>query len=244
MKTIGQNEIKWALLGAFVAWFFAALVFQSLVVPLFFGVIGFAVAFGVAKQWPHWQKRMEIEKAEAELPFVLLRMSIELALHRSFEKALESASQSEFVHAGKEFETVVREIRWNGASIPEALRHLLQRLQGKEAKRAIAQVVLAYEQGTRQKKSRQVKRMASELLARQRIEAKAFGGKVALFSLLFIVVSAIIPAFFQSFVLIGSSFLEMDFSAAQVFWIIALGFPALDLAVLVLLRQQTPVFLR
>ncbi|MDO8624929.1 MAG: type II secretion system F family protein, partial [Candidatus Diapherotrites archaeon] len=57
-------------------------------------------------------------------------------------------------------------------------------------------------------------------------------------------VSAIVPALFESFILVGSLFLDLDFSAIQVLAIMAVGFPLLDLGVLMYIRSQMPVFLR
>jgi hypothetical protein len=53
-----------------------------------------------------------------------------------------------------------------------------------------------------------------------------------------------VPALFQSFVIIGSMFLEMRFTALQVLLIVALGFPMIDLAILLFIKQKTPMFLR
>jgi len=63
-------------------------------------------------------------------------------------------------------------------------------------------------------------------------------------SLLFIGISAIVPALFQSFSIVGSAILNLSFTATQLFLIIVVGFPLLDLAVLLYLRSRTPVFLR
>lgn len=224
-------------------WFMATLLIQDLLVSLLVGLGGGVLAFFLEKKWPAFQKKQKIEKVEAELPFVLLEMSIELTVQRPFEKILERVSQSAFKNAKKEFQKVFQEIHDKGASVPEALRHLAERLSSTESKRAIIQLIHAYEQGTYQNKGANIKRIAQELLSKQRIQAKAFSSKLGLFSLIFIVVSAIVPALFQSFVLVGSSFLSMDFSPLQVLLIIAVAFPLLDLGVLWYIKYKTPIFL-
>ena len=67
---------------------------------------------------------------------------------------------------------------------------------------------------------------------------------MVVFSLMFIAVSAIIPAFFLAFITIGSMFMELDFTPIQVIALTAIVFPAIDLSVLFLIKEKTPVFLQ
>ncbi len=228
----------------FISWFLAALLSGDFLLSLLCGIIGGIAGTVFFWRLPALQEKRRLEKAEAELPFVLLGISVELRLQRPFEKILEKAGHSDFRFAGQEFQKTANEILVRGASVSEALLHLSERLSSSEAKRAVIQLVHSYEQGTKKNRGLEVKRIANELLARQRIEAKAFSGKLALFSLVFIAVSAIAPALFQSFVLVGSTFLSLDWTPGQVLLITAIGFPLLDLLVLLLIRFKTPVFLR
>jgi Flp pilus assembly protein TadB len=230
--------------GFFVGWFLGALLGADFLFGMLTGTVAGIGTFFFFWQWPIWKEKERMARVEAELPFVLLGISIELRLQRPFEKVLEKAGHSDFKFAGTEFQKASAEILFKGSSVPEALRHLSERLPGMDAKRAVIQLVHSYEQGTRKNRGLEVKRIANELLAKQRIQAKAFSGKLALFSLVFITVSAIAPALFQSFVLVGSTFLSLDFTPVQVLAITAIGFPAADLTVLLLIRFKTPVFLR
>ena len=67
---------------------------------------------------------------------------------------------------------------------------------------------------------------------------------MVVYSLLFVAVSAIVPALFQSFVIVGSMVLTLSLTAQQIFLIIVVGFPALDLAALYYIKAKTPLFLR
>jgi accessory gene regulator protein AgrB len=89
-----------------------------------------------------------------------------------------------------------------------------------------------------------LKKLAQELLLKQRIESKEFSGKMVVYSLVFIAVSAIVPAMFQSFVLIGSYFMNISFTPVQIFFISVALFPMLDLGVLILIDSKTPLFLK
>ena len=105
-------------------------------------------------------------------------------------------------------------------------------------------VVSAFEQGSRKHSGENLKKLGQEMLARQRIESKEFNSKLALYSLMFVSLSAVMPALFQAFVIVGSSFLELDFSALQIIAIATVLFPALNLAVLFFARNSMPEFLK
>ena len=62
--------------------------------------------------------------------------------------------------------------------------------------------------------------------------------------LVFIAVSAIGPAMFASFIIIGSYFMQIQFSAIQIFLILVIVFPSIDLLVLITINSKTPLFLR
>jgi len=65
-----------------------------------------------------------------------------------------------------------------------------------------------------------------------------------MYSLVFIAVSAIVPAMFQSFILIGSYFMALSFTAEQVFIIIVVLFPIIDVGILMMINNKTPEFLK
>ena len=57
-------------------------------------------------------------------------------------------------------------------------------------------------------------------------------------------VSAIVPAMFQSFILVGSYFMALSFTAEQVFLIIVVLFPLIDIGILAMINSKTPEFLK
>ena len=82
------------------------------------------------------------------------------------------------------------------------------------------------------------------MLSRQKSESKEFSGKIVMFSLVFIVLSAIIPALFQAFITVGSSFMEIPFEGFQVLIIVGVLFPLLDTLLLFYIKSSTPEFLK
>ena len=61
---------------------------------------------------------------------------------------------------------------------------------------------------------------------------------------MFIAVSAIVPALFQSFLIVGSTFMQMDFTPVQAIVITTMLLPAIDIGVLLYIRSITPEFLK
>ncbi|MFH0955215.1 MAG: hypothetical protein V1777_03870 [Candidatus Micrarchaeota archaeon] len=239
-RILKKSAVFWA-----IAWFLGALFYQQLALSFAIGALAGVFCFVFLLFEPVRKRKQESLEIEADLPFVLMAISVELALNWPFEKILLHAGQSGFGKASRLFLDCHREIHEKGAGVHEALAKAAGRLDSKDAKRAMVQVMLAYEEGPGgPHKGENVRRLAKELLAKQRIASKAFSGKIALFSLVFIAVSAVVPAIFQAIVIVGSSFLDFQIGPWQVLAIIAVGFPALDLAVLVLLQNKTPVFLK
>lgn len=233
--------------------FVAALVLEELFFGFIIGLACFAIALAIQFAIPIMRERKRIALIERDLPFVLMSISIDLGLNINFEKCLLNASKSNLL-IGAELKRIFFEIKEKGSSVQESLLSFSQRTKSPSVKRAVLQLASVYEHGNSKhgngrnndfsSSAETVRRLALELLSKQRIESKAFSGKLVVFSLLFIAVSAIVPALFQSFVIVGSMILKIEFTAMQIFSIITIGFPLLDLAVLFYIRAKTPVFLR
>lgn len=232
-----------ALLAVF-CWLAAGLFLGDIALSAAAAGLFFLAFFIAALYYPKIRRRQYCESVEASMPFALLNIAVELNLGVSFFAALEHAAGISS-SAGREFGIAAGEVRKHGASVQDALRHLSERNQSKIVKRAVVQLVAAFEQGgSGANPGEPIKRIAGEILARQRIESKLFSGKLVVFSLLFIAVSAIVPALFQSFSIIGGAVLHWNFTPLQSVLIIAVGFPLIDIAVLLYIRAKTPAFLR
>jgi len=229
--------------------FFGVLFAGSAVLNDFLQASGLAVfAAGAFAFWLLTSgKRKAAKKArilEKSLPFALLSISSELGYNSDFEKVLENAARQNHGLFSDGLKKALAEVKQSGASVQEALLHFSESYSSTQLKRSISQLIAAFEQGNRKASAENLKKLALELLARQRIESKEFNSKLALFSLIFITISAVIPALFQSFVIVGSAFLDLEFSPLQVLLIGAVAFPVLDAFVILLVLEKTPEFLK
>ncbi|MFH1256451.1 MAG: type II secretion system F family protein [Candidatus Diapherotrites archaeon] len=235
---------KYAAVAVIFFWLGFSLLSEGVLEGLLFSAAVFFLFLAVWLYLPFAAESKKAKLLEKDLPFALMSLSVELNLGIQFEKALENIANSGHGSASTEFRKVMADIRLHGASVQEALFALSARHNSLSIKRAIAQLVNAYEQGGKSNAGEPVKRLASEHLSRQRAEAKEFSGKLMVFSLMFIAVSAIIPAIFLAYMIVGSSFMEIEFKPIEVLLISAIGFPLIDCAVLLFIRAKTPIFLQ
>jgi pilus assembly protein TadC len=170
--------------------------------------------------------------------YFLTNLITELKVGKNLLSAIKNCSTEGSV--GEEYQIVLSDIQ-NGFSFLDALLIMNNRLNSLTIKRANSNLYNLYLHGTN---IFSLKKLNEDLLLKQRIESKEFSGKMVVYSLVFIVVSAIVPAMFSSFILIGSFFMQISFSAIQIFFILVFAFPLLDFLILTMINSKTPVFLR
>ena len=203
-----------------------------------------AAAFGWRLGWPKGEMRRRAKRVDRDLPFALMQLSVHLNIGVPFDAALAGVAEGDYGILSDELRRRLRAARLSGRPVRAALFGMASAVRSRQFTRAVSQLVSVYEQGAKSGQGEGVRRMAMEQLARQKAEAKEFSGKLAVFSLAFIVVSAIVPALFQAFVIVGGSFIEIPFTAAELLLIVALGFPLVDALMLFYIRSMTPEFLK
>jgi len=238
------NSVKYSLLATVFFWFIYALFFKEIIIGFAFAIGFFAAAICFFLYLPVLKKKKLSAEIEKDLPLALMAISAELNTNIGFEKALKNICKEDYGLVSREFQKVWVEVSAKGASLQEAFISLGERYDSSILKRALSQLANVYEQGTGRMCGESVKRVAMEQLARQQAEAKEFSGKLVVFSLMFIAVSAIIPAMFQAFMIVGSMFMEIGFSAIEVLLISAIVFPLIDISILFYIKNKTPLFMR
>ncbi len=218
------------------------LFFDDFFLSIILSLAVFCLGFIVWLNYPLMRKKKISMQIEKHLPFFLMSLSVQLKVGVPLLKALKNTCSKEKNVLGKELLSSLRQVEEGGASLQDSLLALSERIDSFMFKRALAQIISVYEQGTKNVES--LTTLAKEQLAVQKTQSKEFSGKLALYSLFFIAVSTIIPALFLSIILVGSSFLEIGFSATQILLIVCVGFPLVDLLVLFFVKAMTPEFLK
>lgn len=240
LSKIKNEALKLSAFTALFVWLLAGAYFGSIILGAAIATTAFAGIFVIIINAPLSKKRIHAKKVEAQLPFFLLKAANQLSLGKSFSAAIKDSLDEEEA-VSKEFGLVLRDVS-KGAGFEQALNRMNARLGSLTIRRATSSLCNIQKHG--KKDSAPLKKLAQELLLKQRIESKEFSGKMTVFALVFIAVSAIVPAMFQSFVLVGSYFMSIQFTPFEIFVITAAGFPLVDLAVLFAIEKKTPLFLR
>ncbi|MCX6804392.1 MAG: type II secretion system F family protein [Candidatus Diapherotrites archaeon] len=236
-----KNEsLKISIIFALFTWLCAGVFAKNILLALGIAFLFGIMVFTILLYLPILKKKAHARKVEAELPLFLLRLATEIKLGKSMAQAIKD-SAVEKDSSSKEFLAVANDIL-HGMSFQEALEKMNSRLGSLNIKRASSSLSNIQLHGG--KDITGLKKIAQELLMKQRIESKEFSGKIIVYSLVFIAVSAIVPAMFQSFLLIGSYFMSIRFTAQEAFIITVCIFPTIDIAILYLIEAKTPLFLK
>ncbi|MFA6065211.1 MAG: type II secretion system F family protein [archaeon] len=234
------NCLKNSLFLGLFCWLGAGVLTKNILLSLGIGLIAATLIFVLLLQAPLAKKKAYAKKVEAELPLFLMQLSTEISIGKSFFKAIEDSCKEQS-DTSKEFALVLQDMK-KGASFSEALEQFNKRMDSLAIRRVCSNLSNLQTQGSKDTTS--IKKLAQEMLLKQRIESKEFSGKMVVYALVFIAISAIVPAMFQSFILIGSYFMKLSFTAPQVFLISVILFPIADLAVLLVIDSKTPIFLK
>lgn len=240
LKKHKENSIKYSLFIGLFFWLCLGLIIKNIILSAGISMIFTIFLFIFILQLPILKRINHTKKVEADLPILVLKMVYEMKAGKSFFKTLEDCSK-EKENSAKEIAIVVEDIK-KGATINEALERMNKRLCSLNIKRVSSNLANIYSHGTKDISG--LKKLAQELLLKQKIESKEFSSKMIVYSLVFITVSAIAPAMFQSFILVGSYFMKIDFTPIQALIIIIALFPLIDVAVLSMINSKTPLFLK
>ncbi len=236
-----KNEsIKLSIIIGLFCWLVIATLLKNILQGAGAAILLTIVLFITLLQLPLLKRKQYAKKIESELPLFLTKLTSEIKLGKSFNQAILSAANEESA-ISSEFKLVVRDME-KGESFQSALERMNQRIDSKNIKRACSNLSNLHNSGKKDVEG--IKKLAEELLLKQRIESKEFSGKMVVYALVFIAVSAIVPAMFLSFTLIGSYFMKLSFTPEQLFLISVILFPLMDGCVLLLINSKTPLFLK
>lgn len=199
-----------------------------------FSMLVFVVAFFSMTSYPGLRKKKRAKGIEKELPNCLRLMGIQLNIGLSFEQSLRSACNNSDL--GSELKHVMRNID-NGSSVQEAFSALSNRIDSVFVKRAVAQIIASYEKGGA---GETLKKLADEQESIIRARLKEYNGKMTVYSLLFIAVSAVFPAIFQAYMMVGSSFLNIGITPLQALLMPVLVFPLSNITLFLFVRWKSP----
>ena len=165
---------------------------------------------------------------------------IELETKTSFETALERAAEKTPHPLKHSLESALVRFRERGMNMDERLEMVTRDTNSLLLMRATGLLRHVYVHGSTSSSRDALRRMAEDVREVQRVGWKVYAQKLVLFSLVFIGVSALVPALFLAFVTIGSRFLDLSLSAWDISLMTWGVFPLVDSVVLCIVWLQMP----
>ncbi len=173
-----------------------------------------------------YQKRRRIKEMEKEIPFILRGFATLLNAGLNFEKCVEKISGENYTFS-REFSKAANEINL-GQDVPSALQRLYLRNKSREIKKMVNLLTSAYVNG---ENTSVLKRVAEEEEGLIESKFKEYNEKLGFYSLVIVSAAAVLPAFVQGFLIVGSAFMDLGVSGFQAFVLITIVFPIVNLVV-------------
>lgn len=198
-------------------------------------ILCFAIVFAFFAMLPGMEVKKRTVEVESELPFFLRTVGMLLDMGLPFQRALEVAAEDEGA-LQEEMARALDDAR-SGMSLQKALARLAASFDSLAMKRAMSQVLSAYEVGS---SGNEMKRIADELLSLQRHSLKEYSAKSAMFGLMFIMSSAILPTFFLIYAILGRLAFGTDVDDLQVAIALLVFFPLISILIAALSKATMP----
>lgn len=238
-RQFAETCAKKAVFAAIIGFLGGGIFFDGLAGQAALGLMAGLAAFMYFFTEPQRKIRKDAAEIEAHLPFALMQLSLDLNIGIPPDRALKRVAESGYGLLSATLQDNMASASASGEPLRETLAKFAARSNSKAVKRAFAQVVSIYERGGKNQ-GEGIKKLAMELLSRKRAEIKEYGGKMGALSLMFIVLSAVVPALSISFIIAGSSFMDLPLGGREMLGLTGIAFPCLDCAILLYMNSIAP----
>ena len=199
---------------------------------IFVSVFYFAIFFFI-----YTLKKQNISKEiSRELPFFLNNLGNDLDKGVDFKRALENRTLDNTL-LSKKIKKALENTNLKGFSIKDSLLEIS--FDNSELNDVIIQIINILEFGSKNK-SYSLNIISESLVNKQNLKLKNFSSKLNLITLIYIVISTILPAMILIFFIVGSNFFELSFSKFSIIFIITILFPIIDMFLLFFLKSTMP----
>ncbi|HRS42582.1 MAG TPA: type II secretion system F family protein [Candidatus Diapherotrites archaeon] len=169
-----------------------------------------------------------------ELPFFLNNLASDIEKNMPLKLALENRAKQDSA-IGKKIKKAMDLVVKKGYNLESALEESTK--DNKELQKVIYQINDILSSGTTNK-AETFRILSNNFSEQQSIAIKNYSTKLNFISLIFVVVSAIVPALFLMFFLVGSNFFEISISKIGVIMITVVFFPIIDMFILMFMRSN------
>lgn len=214
---------------------FLLLINLDILLALSVSLFSFSTIFLFFLYLPEIELKQRVSKIEAEMPFALRTISMLLNMNIDFVRVLDITSETKD-EIGNELQIIVAEID-EGVTVHKAFSRFSSKYNSIPVKRAVSQLISAYDIGS---SGNEIKKIADELMALEQHKLKEYSSKSAIFGLLFIVVTTIVPVFFLVYSILGNLALDTQMSRFDILIGMLVIFPLISLLILLMSRSMLP----
>ncbi len=169
-----------------------------------------------------------------ELPFFLNNLASDIEKNVPLKLSLENRAKQNSV-IGKRIAQALLLVTKKGYNLEIALEETTK--NNKELQRVIYQINDILSSGTKNK-AETFRILSNNFSEQQSLAIKNYSTKLNFLSLVFVVASAIVPALFLMFFLVGSNFFEISISPFGIIMITVVVFPIIDMFILLFMRAS------
>ena len=182
------------------------------------------------------KQRDLVKRIDQDLPYFLNNLANNLEKGISLKSALEIESK---IFENKDLGLLLKQgldkINKKGYSLEKAFSALS--IETENLSRSLYQITDTVTSGSTNK-SDNLRTLSKTIIEKQKSDSKRYSTKLNFISLIFIVISAVVPAIFLMFFLIGASFLELSISKTTIIFVTVVLFPVIDLFLLLFMRAN------
>lgn len=189
--------------------------------------------------WYYPKLKDEIKKGriDREISITASRLGMLFSVGIGFIEAIKDVSRTDS-EIGKEFRYVLEETE-RGVPVPMALEHSAKRIDSRIYTKLINQLILEYKLGNN---ADNILRLSKSISESQHMEMRKYSNNVSMYSMLLVTLSAILPAMFLSYLLMGSMFMKLSIGSMDALIIPGILFPLIDVALIGIIQIKKPRF--
>lgn len=169
----------------------------------------------------------------SEIPFFLINISNDLDKNFSLKNTLENRVDNTII--GKKIKHALNLVKNYGFTLNQALDKVSQ--DNKDLNLVFYQLQDVFSLGGKERVN-SLNILCDSFIEKQINNFRNSSSKINFLSLIFIVTSAIIPAIFLIFTLVGSNFLEISFNAFTIIIFTIVIFPIIDMFILLIMKSR------
>ncbi len=192
------------------------------IIPILAGILGFLF-------WGRFEESMIKMEISRELTKAAREFQVSLESGMSFLEAIQRLANKETI-LGREFKKILEKIN-RGTPIPLALQESSETLGriSKDYSKFINTLVIIYRSGGG---GNMLERLAENLESQRLTRMREYSSKSIMYSLLLIAVSAVLPALFLTYLIVGSLFLKVPVNPVDAFLFPTMVIPIMDITLL------------